>query len=70
MRHKMTVAQYFETFNGNDYFRDQHGNIYTQVSGRIAFCSVLKQGNLTPDKAEPYYEVTDTILMKEGKPVC
>lgn len=66
----MIEAHYIETFNGNDYFRDQHGNIYTQVSGRVTFCSVLKQGHLTKDKAEPYYEVTDTILMKEGKPVC
>ena len=66
----MIVAQYFETFNGNDYFRDQHGNIYTQVSGNVCFCSVLKYGRLTEDKAEPYYEVSDTVLMKEGKPVC
>ena len=66
----MIEAHYIETFNGQDYFRDRHGNIYTQVSGRVAFCSVLKQGHLTEDKAEPYYEVTDTILMKEGKPVC
>lgn len=66
----MVVAHYIETLNGNDYFRDQRGNIYTQVSGRVCFCSVLKQGQLTEDKAEPYYEVTDTILMKEGKPIC
>lgn len=66
----MTVAQYFETFEGRDYFRDRYGNIYTLVSGKVSFCSVLPRGQLTIDKAEPYYEVTDTVLMKEGKPVC
>ena len=63
----MRVAYYFETFNGRDYYRDKYGNIYTEVSGRVAFCSVLKQGSMTLDKSEPYYEVTDTILVHKER---
>ena len=44
---------------------DLHSAMCYFKSGRVAFCSVLKQGHLTEDKAEPYYEVTDTILIKE-----
>lgn len=63
-------AYFFETFNGKDYYRDKHGNIYTEVSRRVAYCSNLKRGCMTLDKSEPYTEVSDVILMKEGKPVC
>ena len=46
----MIKATYFETFCGNDYFRDKYGNIYTKVGKDVAFCSNLKQGHLTEDK--------------------
>lgn len=61
----MKKAKYFETFCGNDYFRDEYGNIYTKVGAEIAFCSNLKQGQLTEDKAEPAYPVHDIELVKE-----
>lgn len=62
---RQKVAHYFETFNGKDYYRDDKGNVYTEVSGRVAFCSNLKKGSLTLDKSEPYYEVSDVKLIKE-----
>ena len=55
-------AYYFETFWGYDYFRDEHGNIYTKLGGQVAFCSNLKRGSLTEDKAEPSYSVDDVEL--------
>lgn len=61
----MRKAKYFETYCGNDYFRDEHGNIYTKVGNEIAFCSNLKQGNLTENKAEPTFPVYDVKLIKE-----
>ena len=57
------VAQYFETFCGNRYYRDYLGNVYTKTSDGVSYCSVLKKGHLTEDKAEPYYIVTDVILV-------
>ena len=57
-------ALFFETFNGKDYYRDKHGNIYTEVSGKVAYCSTLKRGSMTLDKSEPYYEVTNIKLIK------
>lgn len=65
----MIEALYFDTFNGRDYFRDKHGNVYTKVSDRVSFCSVLKRGQMTLDKSEPYYEVNDVILIKEGNKI-
>lgn len=59
----MKQAKYFETFGGNDYFRDKHGNIYTKAGKEIAFCSNLKQGQLTEEKAEPSYPVNDIELI-------
>ena len=63
----MIKATYFETFCGNDYFRDMYGNIYTKVGNDVAFCSNLKQGHLTEDKAEPSYPVLDVQLIKKAK---
>ena len=63
----MIKATYFETFCGNDYFRDRYGNIYTKVGKDVAFCSNLKQGHLTEDKAEPSYPVLDVQLIKKAK---
>lgn len=60
---KIIQAIYFETFCGNDYFRDKHGNIYTKVGNEIAFCSNLKQGILTENKAEPSFTVEDIELV-------
>ena len=59
------TAKYFETFNGSDYFRDKFSNVYMRmpISGEIAFCSNLKRGNLTEDKAEPSYSVNDVELI-------
>ena len=59
----MKRAKYFETFGGNDYFRDEYGNIYTRIGNEIAFCSNLKHGNLTEDKAEPSFPVNDIELV-------
>ena len=59
----MKKAKYFETFCGNDYFRDDHGNIYVKQGREIAFCSNLKQGSLTEDKAEPYCPVYNIELV-------
>lgn len=58
----MNKAYYFETFSGNDYFRDQYGNIYTKIRNETAYCSNLKHGKLTEDKAEPSYPVKDIEL--------
>ena len=58
----MEKAYYFETYGGYNYFRDMHGNIYTQINNEIYFCSNLKRGSLTEDKAEPYYPVNDIEL--------
>lgn len=59
----MKVKAYFiEKFNGYDYFRDAHGNIYAKIGSEIMFCSNLKRGSLTEDKAEPYYSVNDIEL--------
>lgn len=57
-------AKYFETFCGQDYFRDEYGNIYTQIGDEIAFCSNHKSGHLTEDKAEPSFPVYDIELIK------
>lgn len=59
----MTRAKYIETFAGYDYFRDKYGNIYTICDGKPAFCSNLKRGNLTDDKAEPSYPADDVELV-------
>lgn len=59
----MIKATYFGTFCGNDYFRDMYGNIYTKVGNDVAFCSNHKQGQITEDKAEPSYPVTDVELV-------
>lgn len=60
---KAKKAYYFETYCGKDYFRDTYGNIYTICDGIPAFCSNLKRGSLTEDKAEPYYPVNDIVLL-------
>ena len=60
----MVTALYFETFCGNDYFRDKQGNIYTKIGNEVAFCSNLKQGQLTEDKSEPSYSVSGVQLVK------
>ena len=59
------TAKYFETFDGYDYFRDKFGNVYMQYEkgGEIYYCSNLKKGNLTEDKAEPSYPVDDIELV-------
>lgn len=59
----MKQAKYFETFCGNDFFRDEFGNIYTKVGNEVAYCSNLKAGHLTEDKAEPSYPVNDIELI-------
>lgn len=59
-------AYYFETFDGRDFFRDEHGNIYTQCGKTVAFCSNRKKGYMTEDKAEPYYPVFDVELVKDS----
>ncbi len=58
-------AKYFETFDGYDYFKDKYGNVYMQYDkgGEIYFCSNLKAGSLTEEKAEPYYTVNDIELV-------
>ena len=57
-------AKYFETYSGTKYYRDQFGNIYCRLSsGEIAYCSNLKKGSLTEEKAEPCYPVNDTLLI-------
>ena len=61
----LKTARYFETFNGQDYYRDEQGNIYTKIGEDIVFCSNLKHGHLTEDKAEPYFVVYDIVLEKE-----
>ena len=62
-RCELKKAKYFETFCGNDFFRDELGNIYTNLGNEIAFCSNLKTGRLTEDKAEPSYPVNDIELI-------
>lgn len=59
------TAKYFETYNGCDYFRDKFGNVYMQYrkGKEIYFCSNLKTGSLTEDKAEPSYPVSDIELI-------
>ena len=59
----MKKAYYFKTFCGNDYFRDEYGNIYTICDGKAAFCSNMKRGSMTEDKAEPSYPVDDIELI-------
>ena len=59
----MKQAKYFETYCGNDYFRDDHGNIYMKQGDDVYFCSNLKRGDLTEDKAEPYFPVYDIELI-------
>lgn len=61
----MNKAYYFETFLGNDYFRDKYGNIYTKVGNEVAFCSNLKRGSLSDDTAEPSFPVEDIELSYE-----
>lgn len=65
--HEERTAYFFETFNGRDYYRDRHGDIYTEISGKVAFCSNLKTGHLTLDKSEPYFEITGVKLVKRGE---
>lgn len=59
----MTKALFFETYGGKNYFRDRFGNIYTICDGKPTFCSNLKRGTLTDDKAEPSYPVDDVELV-------
>ena len=59
----MKVAKYFETFSGYRYYKDAYGNIYWKHENEIAYCSNLIVGQLTEDKAEPYYPVDDIILV-------
>lgn len=59
----MIKAYYIETYAGWDYFRDQHGNVYTQRGHEILYCSNHKRGGLDDDKAEPSYPVYDTELV-------
>ena len=61
----MTKAYFFEDFEGRRFYRDKYGNVYTKCGESIAFCSNLKQGNLTEDKAEPYFPVFDIELVEE-----
>ena len=61
----MKKAYYIETYCGYDYFRDEHGNIYAKIGDEIMYCSNLKRGSLTEDKAEPYYPVDDIELCYE-----
>ena len=63
----MKQAKYIETFAGNDYYRDEHGNIYCKLGDGIYYCSNLKRGQLTEDKAEPYYPVSDIELVPAGE---
>ena len=51
-----------ETYAGYDYFRDEHGNVYAKIGDEIMFCSNLKRGQLTDDKAEPSYPVHDVEI--------
>lgn len=60
----MTKAYFFATLDGRDFYRDKHGNIYTRCGETIAFCSNLKRGNMTEEKAEPYYPVFDVELIE------
>lgn len=57
------VAKYFTKYCGYDYFKDDFGNVYVKLGNEIGFCSNIKQGRLTPDKAEPAYAVIDVILI-------
>ena len=59
----MERALYFETYNGYDYFRDKYGNVYVKINDEIMYCSNLKRGSLTEDKAEPFYPVDDVELV-------
>ena len=61
----MKKAYYFETYCGWDYFRDEYGNIYAKIGNEIMYCSNLKRGSLTEDKAEPSYPVDDIELCYE-----
>lgn len=61
---ELCKAYYIETYNGYDYFRDKFGNIYCKIEQDICFCSNLKSGRLTEDKAEPYYKVKNIELVK------
>ena len=62
----MKQAKHFDTFGGNDYFRDEYGNIYTRIGDEVAFCGNLKRGGLTEDKAEPSYPVNDIELVYDN----
>lgn len=62
MEEKKYRAIFIETFDGYDYFRDQVGNVYVKIGDEIMYCSNLKQGRLTEDKAEPDYTVNDVVL--------
>lgn len=57
------TAYYFETFNGFDYYKDEFGNIYTKIKDEILFCSNLKRGSLTEEKAEPSFPVYDVDIV-------
>ena len=61
---ELCKAYYIETYKGNDYFRDNYGNVYCQIGNDICFCSNLKNGRLTEDKAEPYYKVKNIEFVK------
>lgn len=63
----MLDALFFETYCGNDYFRDKHGNVYTKIGDEVAFCSNLKCGHLTEDKAEPSFPVFDVRLIRKAE---
>lgn len=57
-------AYFFERFDGRDFYRDKYGNIYTKCGNTVAYCSNLKRGCMTEDKAEPYYPVFDVELVE------
>ena len=60
---KKIEAKFFSRYCGYDYFKDGNGNVYVKLGDEIGFCSNLKQGRLTPDKAEPCYAVIDVVLI-------
>lgn len=58
-------AYFFEHFDGREFYRDKYGNIYTKCGETVAYCSNLKKGHLTEDKAEPSYPVFDMDLVED-----
>lgn len=60
----MKTAKYIESYKGQDYYRDEYGNVYTEIGEEVVFCSNHKHGQMTEDKAEPYYPVQNIKLVK------